>query len=706
LAHTTKRIAGMIVVMSLLLSHFTFGCSKGTALDQGNNGQAGYVLKDGSPVRIVQHTNSAPRDIDQQELAALGESQFVIGIDDHGYGMVDGDTAPASHTGFSKAYPNVPHIGFYGGTDMYQVWCEDERFRVGDLHEDVFFHTTDPASLNIIQTGGGLQFYFVADDRADPANHVQYCAYKNLYQVIDHVVESADSELGTFTTVNGLTYAADPNADGSILTATCGGCSASKYYRVRSLLQEASGTRLIEYSWPQKPIVPTGPVFAWGYTNDQRTFDALVYAPDGNLPADAKVLVEQPGLLDAGMNGLVQTVGTASSHSSPQTNFGLYHGALSLSTDSFRWSWTYRFKTGTTSLPAGRDTYSMWGSRRNNNRGMTQFTGQAVKPFHTVQKDLILNRLQVLIKNGALGSYLDFYHDNIHGCVSICYDPDGCDMICSYQDNRAWTSEKEENDHGFYMHEQAAAALAYWKKELPGVFLAHGYHMVTNQARANEWYYPHSDGSHVEFFAFDHLDNPILERIPNGLFEELIKEGHQGNRKYILMSHFAQNYTTDFSTGAKRFQRETSLGAYLLVAHMNVYFGSVVHNNYLQVAYFPEWRVPLGKPAQLALGQYSDLWVKKTDDYLLMRRFENGLVVFNNTLGRRDIPEAPKGLVQTFDLPGPMQRMRISGGYDPILHDPSQNRIGNGQITYDAATSTVTLAPGEAAIFLVGPGGL
>jgi hypothetical protein len=44
--------------------------------------------------------------------------------------------------------------------------------------------------------------------------------------------------------------------------------------------------------------------------------------------------------------------------------------------------------------------------------------------------------------------------------------------------------------------------------------------------------------------------------------------------------------------------------------------------------------------------------------------------------------------------------MRIRGSYDPILHDPSQNRIGDGQITYGEATSTVTLAPGEAAIYV------
>jgi hypothetical protein len=204
----------------------------------------------------------------------------------------------------------------------------------------------------------------------------------------------------------------------------------------------------------------------------------------------------------------------------------------------------------------------------------------------------------------------------------------------------------------------------------------------------------------VEYFAFNHLDAPILDRIHFGFFEHLIEKAHQGNRKYFLVSQFASTYTADFSTADKLFQRETSLGAYLLVAHMNVYFGAVVQRNYLQVPYFPEWRVPLGKPEKIALESYSELYANGKDDTLLVRTFENGLVVFNNTLGRYDLAAGPQGYEQTYSLPEPLHRMRIRGSYDPILHDPSQNRIGDGQITYGEATSTVTLAPGEAAIYV------
>jgi hypothetical protein len=154
-----------------------------------------------------------------------------------------------------------------------------------------------------------------------------------------------------------------------------------------------------------------------------------------------------------------------------------------------------------------------------------------------------------------------------------------------------------------------------------------------------------------------------------------------GANKIVIMQPYLDNSNPDSAAAIQ--QREYLLGTYMLLQGEYTYIN--ISEGGVEPFYFPEYQLNLGAASTpLPTNISSDLW-----NGVYRRNFQNGFVLVN-----------PNNSSYTLNLGGTYQLATPSGG--GILSDAGLDANGNyigGSLTYQSMSS-ITLAPGSAAIFL------
>jgi hypothetical protein len=589
-------------------------------------------------------------------------SSAVVGLDNHGYDF------PGAVPRFAREASDTPVFAFSDALAITPGWCDD-RFPAIDVDETSFFHSSEPASMVARVLGTSkVEIYWHADSRENPAAHVGLCSYRDRYQTVAYVLESSETPGGSYRVLDEVPAHTLTTEQSPIYRWSCSQCRSSRHYRVSSRL---SNGRIVPYSWPVRPqrrssevlwlvLRPAGPGVV--------EFEA--YVRGRHLPPPSQFVIERQARYDKSEFYPIASA-SALRPSSRSRRFATYSGTVALDRYSY-----VRVRFGAATYPDGGDSilYS-GGTSRRNNRSLTVYGSMALRPTSLTLRDVLAGRARAVLDAGAEGLFLDFVHDNVERLYS---GGDSGNLL-------APVSSSEESEFGPGYRAAVEALLDNLHEQVPGLsILFNGLYVPSATQSAREAYVPRTEGTFVEYFAFDDLGRYLYERIPQA-FDAIIDHSHRPPADLNDTSRGKISLLATRGSADEVDKRRIGLALYLLVSHPNVLWQYSTADYYTDVTWLPEFSLPLGPPLIPALSDYSDLFYRPGASAILGRAFENGLVLYN---------QASKS--QVIDLGEPLFPVLIRAGLDPILG-------GTGSYELGIPVSRIEIAALDAVILLRNP---
>ena len=594
-----------------------------------------------SPIRIF-HMSSRINYSPAEWSVLTQRSSAVVGLDNHGYDY------PGALPRFAREAPDTPAFAFSDSLAITPDWCDD-RFPAIDVDETSFFHSSEPASMVARVLGTSkVEIYWHADSRESPAAHVESCSYRAYYKTVAYVLESSATPAGSYRVEAEVPAHTLTTGQSPIYTWRCSSCSSNRYYRVSSRLADGA---IVPYSWPVRPRRKTSEVL-WLVLRPAGpgVVEFEAYVRGRPLPPPSQFVIERQARYD---KDRFYPIASASSLRpiSLSRSFATYSGTVALNGSSY-----VRVRFGSATYPDNGDSilYS-GGTSRHNNRSLTVYGSMALRPTSPVLRDVLAGRARTVVDAGAEGLFLDFVHDN----VGRLYSGGNSGNLL------APVSSSEESEFGPGYRAAAEALLDDLHERVPGLsILFNGLYVPSTTQSAREAYVPRSEGTFVEYFAFDELGRNLYDRIPQA-FDAIIDHSHRPPADANDTSRGKLSLLATRGSADEVDKRRIGLALYLLVSHPNVLWQYSTAEYYTDVTWLPEFSIPLGPPLIPALNDYSDLFYRPGTSAILQRAFENGLVLYNHT-----------SKSQTIELGEPLSPVLIRPGLDPILGGTGSYEVG------------------------------
>ena len=638
---------------NLTLSFVVVGCGSGSA----PNPTPPPIPPLESPVRIYAPLNRMPANFTQNELdVMLRHYDVIAGLDGHGE-YRDTDYAAT----LRAARPDLPVLCYASAMDISAAKPE---FNLVDAHEDLFWHSADPASLRVGRATMGDVVWFRRDQRAVRNGNVA-----------GYLVEKAASATGPWEIIGGMIP--DNSSEFYRLGANAVTAATAAVYRVRAQMTDAS-SRL--YSGVVTPV-SVGNLFltAAGLTvpanaaepaadityqahcygsncpttpagihlaldlNNNRQYGAAVCGTDARgvpLPAD----------LAAGCERFAFTgVSTTSDGSRRYT--------LTLRVPIPSPARSYRVVLAADATVTAHNPGESYQTLPWNNRlFMPDFYAQLVRAADPRWVDIQLDRLEACRARGYTGMRFDFALTTLEPTwIASGLPPDW----------RVGDARIRNETLEMFTALRLAAPTAHLT--FNGLFTD-----VAPYTGFEDLLQPTSGGD-IEYFAFRVNTNGDTERSS----VSAIRDALEG----MLRAGIAGRWGAALAAGDPNDTeaRLTSLALYLLVAGPQSYYFYSTDIAYQSMELYPEWSIPLGAPKSLPTS-LADL-ESPTTPGVFERHFDGGVVYVNSGTSNVDVTLGATGY-----------RVWLSGGRSPELS-------GTGKML-TSPTTTVALGPGTAAIVL------
>lgn len=658
IAHVSSRHYLHYIGLCLALAFALAGCGSGSGASPSDpvpNPPPPPSLE--SPVRIYAPLNRMPANFTQNELdVMLRHYDVIVGLDGHGESP---DTNYAAT--LRAARPDLPVLCYASTMD---ISTSKPEFNLVDAHEDLFWHSADPASLRVGRDTVGDVVWFRRDQRAVRNGNVA-----------GYLVEKAGSAAGPWEIIGGLI--SDTSSEFYRLEVNAATAATAAVYRVRAQMADAS-IRL--YSGAVRPVsvgnlfltaaglsVPantaepatdvTYQAHCYGSNcpttpagihlaldlNNNRQYGTAVCGTDAHgvpLPAD----------LAAGCERFVFTgVGTTGDGSRRYTL--MLRVPIPSPARSFRV--VLAADAAVTAHNLGESYQTLpW----NNRLFMPDFYAQLVRAADPRWIDIQLDRLDACRARGYTGMRLDFALTTLEPTwIASGLPPD-------------WqTGDARIRNETLEMFTALRRAAPTAHFTFNGLFTDVAPYTGFDDLLQT------TSGGDVEYFAFRVNADGQTERASNGAILDALEGLLRANAAGRWGAALAAGRADDTEA------RLTSLALYLLVAGPESYYFYSTDIAYQSMELYPEWSVPLGA-AQSQPTSLADL-ESPTTPGVFERRFDGGVVYVNIGTSNVDI---------ALDATG--YRVGLSGGRSLELG-------GSGQMFTSPAT-TVALGPGAAAIVL------
>jgi hypothetical protein len=598
-----------------------------------------------------------PATFTQGELGVMRQHYDVIaGLDGHGE-YQNTDYAAT----LRAARPELPVLCYASAMDISTAKPE---FNTVDAHEDLFWHSGDPASLRVGRAAAGDVVWFRRDRRASRTGGVA-----------GYLVEKAAGGAGPWESVGALIP--DTSSEFYNLNVSAATAASAALYRVREQMTDAS-TRL--FSSVVAPVA-VGNLFltAAGFSVPDNaappatdiTFEALCYGAacpasaagihlavdlNNNRQYGASVCgtdaqgVPLPADLAAGCERFAFSSANVTSDGSER-----YTLTLRLPVPSPARS--YRVVLAADATVTAHNPGESYQTLPYNNRlVMPDFYAQLVHAADPRWIDLQRSRLDACRARGYTGMRFDFALTTLDPTwIASGLPPDW----------QAGDTRIRTETLAMFTALRAAAPTAHLT--FNGLFTD-----VAPYAGFDDLLQTTSGGD-VEYFAFRVNANGETERASTGAIRDALEGMLRARAAGRWGAALAAGRATDTEA------RLTSLALYLLVAGPDSYYYYSTDIAYQSLELYPEWSVPLGA-AQSQPATLADL-ESPTVPGLFERRFAGGAVYVNTGTSSINVV-----LGTTSYLVG------VSGSRSPEL--------GGTGTMFTTPVTSVALSPGAAAIVL------
>jgi hypothetical protein len=641
--------------LSLALTVALASCGSGS--DSGDSGPAPNPPALESPVRIYAPLNRMPATYTQNELdVMLAHYHVVTGLDGHG------EYRDAGHAATLRAArPDLPVLCYASAMDISTAKPE---FSIVDPHEDLFWHSADPASLRVGRAAAGDIVWFRRDRRASRTGGVA-----------GYLVEKAASAAGPWQSVGGLIP--DTSSEFYSVAVDTAAAASAAVYRVRVQMADTS-TRL--YSGVVAPV-DIGNLFltAAGFVIPEP-----VTAPTADIGFEARCY------------GTQCPASAADIHLAIDLNNNRQYGTAMCGTDAQRVPLAADIASG-----CERFAFSAAGTTGDGSRRYTQtlrlpvstpprsyrvvLAGDAGITAHNAGESyqsfpynnrLVMPDFYAQLLHAADARWIGVQRDRLQACRARGYSGMRFDFALTTLDP-TWIAsglppdwqpgDTRVRNETVEMFTALRAADPTAHLTFNGLFVdVAPYAGFDNLLQT-------TSGGDIEYFAFRVNASGDTERSSAGAIrdalEGMLRAGTAG-RWAVALSAGRENDTV---------ARLTSLALYLLVSGPDSYYYYSTDIAYQSVELYPEWSLPLGAPASqpASLAELESATVPR----LFERRFDGGVVYANLGTSATNVDLGTTGYV-----------VALSGGRSPQLG-------GAGTMSTSAAT-TIPLDPGAAAIVL------
>lgn len=610
-----------------------------------------------SPVRIYAPLNRMPANFTQNELdVMLRYYDVIVGLDGHGENR-NTDYAAT----LRAARPDLPVLCYASTMD---ISTSKPEFNLVDAHEDLFWHSADPASLRVGRDTARDVVWFRRDQRA----------VRNA-NVAGYLVEKAASAAGPWETIGSLIP--DNSNEFYRLEVSAATAATAAVYRVRAQMADAS-IRL--YSGVVTPV-SVGNLFltAAGLTVPANaaepatdvTYQAHCYGSNcPTTPADIHLALDLNNNRQYGAalcRTDAQGVPLPADLAAGCERFA-FTGVATTSDGSSRYTLTqrvpipsparsYRIVLAADAAVMAHNPGESYQTLPWNNRlFMPDFYAQLVRAADPRWIDVQLDRLEGCRAHGYTGMRFDFALTTLDPTWMASGLP---------PDWQVGDTRIRNETLAMFSALHAAAPTAH--------FTFNGLFTDVAPYTGFDDLLQTTSGGDIEYFAFRVNANGQTERAST----DAIRDALEG----ILRANAAGRWGAALAAGRAddTEARLTSLALYLLVAGSESYYFYSTDIAYQSMELYPEWSIPLGAPKSLPTS-LTDL-ESPTTPGVFERHFDGGVVYANTSTSNVDISLGATGY-----------RVGLSGGRSPELG-------GTGRMFTSPAT-TVALGPGAAAIVL------
>lgn len=644
----TVRYAWRYLTLSLVLT----SCGSGSTPDPMP--PAAPTLE--SPVRIYAPLNRMPANFTQNELdVMLRHYDIIAGLDGHGEYR---DTDYAATLRASRL--DLPVLCYASAMDISAAKPE---FSLVDAHEDLFWHSADPASLRVGRATLGDIVWFRRDQRAARNGNVA-----------GYLVEKAASAAGPWEIIGNLIP--DNSNEFYRQEVTAATAATAVVYRVRAQMADAS-IRL--YSGIVAPV-NVGNLFlaAAGLSVPANaaepaadiTYQAHCYGSNcPTAPADIHLALDLNNNRQYG--AAVCRADTQGAPLPADLAAGCERFAftgVSTAGDDSRYTLTlrvpipsparsYRVVLAADATVTAHNSGESYQTLPWNNRlFMPDFYAQLVRAADPRWIDIQLDRLAACRARGYTGMRFDFALTTLEPTWMASGLP---------PDWQVGDTRIRNETLAMFSALRAAAPTAH--------FTFNGLFTDVVPYTGFDDLLQTTSGGDIEYFAFRVNANGQTERAST----DAIRDALEG----MLRANAAGRWGAALAAGRAQDTeaRLTSLALYLLVAGPDSYYFYSTDIAYQSMELYPEWSIPLGAPKSLPTS-LTDL-ESPTTPGVFERHFDGGVVYANTSTSNVDIALGATGY-----------RVGLSGGRSPELG-------GTGQM-FTTPTTTLTLVPGAAAIVL------